>query len=132
MSQRHTDFQEDFESPLQFDRAEPAQSRTNIWQHLSRVMEVSIYVCGLLAVGKLFWPEVQKQEKLNQDLAQLDTTVVEKQAEVAQLRLEYELLKNDRQFLESVARDRLNLMRDDEYVIRIERGGSEDGEKGSR
>lgn len=122
---RHTDFQEDFSNPLYFDEADSPKRGPNIWQRLSRVMEVLIYLLGFFAVGKMFWPEVQKQELLNGDLSRLDAVVEERQQQVALLRQDYQLLKNDREYLETVARDRLNLMRGDEYVIRIQRTGEE-------
>lgn len=96
--------------------------KPNIWQRLSRVTEVIIYVFCFLAVAKMFWPEVERQEELNVEMAKLDIVLEERREHVGQLRQEHELLKNDREFLETVSRDRLNLMRDGEYIIRIERG----------
>jgi len=40
---------------------------------------------------------------------------------VTRLRQEHRLLKTDREYLENVARDRLNMQREGEYIIRIER-----------
>ncbi len=123
---RQTDFQEELPSShLYFDDTRGAKLRPNIWQRLSRVMEVLIYVLCFLAVAKMFWPEVERQKELNVELAQLDAILEEKKQHVGQLRQEHELLKNDREFLETVSRDRLNLMRDDEYIIRIEREDQE-------
>jgi cell division protein FtsB len=39
------------------------------------------------------------------------------------LRKEHRLLKTDKDYLETVARDRLNLQREGEHVVRIEREG---------
>ena len=121
---RHTDFQEELpNSHLYFDgENEETTMKPNIWQRLSRVTEGIIYVFCFLAVAKMVWPEVERQEELNVEMAKLDIVLEERREHVGQLRQEHELLKNDREFLETVSRDRLNLMRDGEYVIRIERG----------
>ena len=42
---------------------------------------------------------------------------------VAELQKQYDLMKNDREYLETVARDRLDLMRDGETIIRLDRSG---------
>ena len=45
----------------------------------------------------------------------------DKNEAAAKLRQEHRLLKTDRDYLENVARDRLALQRDGEYIIRIDR-----------
>ena len=130
-NKRNTDFQDDFEpsSQLYFEEERENNNsalKPNLWQRLSRAMEVLIYVLCFLAVAKMFWPEIERQKQLNTELANLDKVLKEKQDAVNQLRQKHELLKNDREFLEVVSRDRLNLMRSDEYVIRIERGEVEE------
>ena len=96
------------------------QSR-NIWQKLSTFVEVIIYILIVLLVLKWFHPEFVKQRELQNELEQLEAVRQERATKVARLRHEHLHLKSDREYLETVARDRLNLYRKGEYVIQIER-----------
>lgn len=95
--------------------------RPDLWQRLSRVMEVFLYLLILAAILRLFWPEVEKQRALNAELAHVEREKAEREARVAELREEYGLLKSDRDYIETVARDQLDMAREGEYIIRIER-----------
>ena len=105
------------------DQPEPPGTKLDLWQRLSRVMEAVLYLLILAGVMRIFWPEVEHQKELNAQLAQIEQVRSEQEAHVNQLHSEYEWLKNDRGYLESVARDRLDLYRPgaDEYVVRIKR-----------
>ncbi len=95
--------------------------RPDLWQRLSRVMEVFLYILILAAILRLFWPEVEKQRALNAELARVEREKAEREVRVAELREEYGLLKSDREYIETVARDQLDMAREGEYIIRIER-----------
>ena len=132
---RDPDFQE---LDLDFYDEQPKLpgSKPDLWQRLSRLMEGILYLLVLAAVMRIFWPEVEHQNELNDQLAQVEQVREERETRVSRLQMEYELLKTDRDYIESVARDRLDLYRPgaDEYVVRIQRpeepvdGDSEDGE----
>ena len=98
-----------------------AAPKPDLWQRLSRVMEVLLYLLILAAILRIFWPEVEKQRALNAELAAVEQEQAKRESRVADLRQEFELLKSDREFLEAVARDRLDLARKGEHIIRIER-----------
>lgn len=100
---------------------EEAKPRANLWVRLSRVMEGVIYVLLVLVVFRLFGPEWQRQEELNAELAMLEKVEATTEERVLRLRQEHRLLKTDKDFLETAARDRLGLQREGEYIIRIER-----------
>ncbi|MAS93417.1 MAG: hypothetical protein CMO55_09520 [Verrucomicrobiales bacterium] len=121
---RDPEFQDNLDLPLQFD-TERQKPRTNIWRRLSRVMEVVIYVLLILAAYKLFGPEWQRQDELQAEEVRLTQIRDDKNSKVVKLRQEHRLLKTDKEYLETVARDRLNLQREGEYIIRIDRGEEE-------
>jgi cell division protein FtsB len=102
-----------------------AVPRASLWKRLSRLMEVVIYALLVLAVVKLFGPEIERHEELIAEKERLEAIRDTKEAEVVRLRQEHRLLKTDKEFLETVARDRLNLQREGEHVVRIEREGEE-------
>jgi len=102
-----------------------AKPRSILWKRLSRFMEVVIYALLVLAVLKLFGPELQRRDELKAEKQRLDHVRDGKDAQVVRLRQEHRLLKTDKEYLETVARDRLNLQREGEHIIRIDRGESE-------
>lgn len=95
--------------------------RSSLWKRLSRLMEGVIYALLVLAVVKLFGPELERRDSLERERQHLARIRDDKEANVVRLRQEHRLLKTDKEFLETVARDRLNLQREGEHIIRIER-----------
>jgi cell division protein FtsB len=102
-----------------------AAPRPSLWKRLSRLMEVVIYALLVLAVVKLFGPELERREELVAEKQRLEGIRDEKESQAVRLRQEHRLLKTDKDYLETVARDRLNLQREGEHVVRIEREGEE-------
>ena len=84
-------------------------------------MEVVIYLLLLLSVYKLFGPELDRQQEMQSEINRLTQIEAGKKEQVVRLRQEHRLLKTDKEYLESVARDRLELQRPGEYIFRIER-----------
>lgn len=64
---RDPEFQDNHELSLRID--EGGKPHSNIWKRLSRVMEVVIYALLVLAVIKLFGPEMDRQEELKVEKA---------------------------------------------------------------
>lgn len=85
-----------------------------------------IYLLLLLAVLKIFGPEWDRQKELKAEANRLAQIQADKEEQVIRLRQEHRLLKTDKEYLESIARDRLNLQREGEYVVRLQR---EEGEE---
>ena len=98
-------------------------AKPDLWQRLTRAMELFLYLLVLAALLRLFWPEVEKQRALNAELARAEEARAAREARAGELRQEHELLKSDRDYLETIARDRLDKSRPGEYIIRIERPG---------
>ncbi|MGE0413360.1 MAG: septum formation initiator family protein [Verrucomicrobiales bacterium] len=93
----------------------------DVWRILNRIMVGLLFVLALAVIVRFFWPEVERQRGLNVELTRLELIKQQKATKVAGLRREQEWLKGDREYLESVARDRLDMGRKGETVIRIER-----------
>jgi cell division protein FtsB len=118
---RDPEFKDNVELSLRLDGG-GAKPHTNVWKRLSRVMEVVIYVLLILTVVKLFGPEMERQNELVAEKERISLIRDEKKERVERLRQEHRLLKTDKGYLETVARDRLNLQREGEHIIRIDRG----------
>ncbi len=121
---RDTEFYDPDREPFQEEEEEVLGP--DIWQRLSRVMMALIFLCVVAAALRLFIPEIERRNQLEQQAQHLEQLSNEKTARVAQLQKEYDLLKNDREYLETVARDRLDLGREGETIFRLDR--SPDGE----
>ena len=118
---RDPEFKDNLELSLRLDGG-GARVRTNVWKRLSRVMEVVIYVLLILTVVKLFGPERERQTELKAEKVRVSQLRDQREAQTLRLRQEHRLLKTDKGYLETVARDRLNLQREGEHIIRIDRG----------
>ncbi len=118
---RDPEFQDNLDLPTSTETRREIRHRGNVWKVLSRVMEVVLYILIVLAVAKLFWPEIDRQKALDSELNRLNAIKQDKETQVSRLRQEHRLLKDDQEYLESVSRDRLNLQKEDEVIIRLER-----------
>jgi cell division protein FtsB len=123
MSTRNTDFTDQPEFILHASTA-AGMSHSSLWKRLSRLMELVIYSLLVLAAWKLFGPELLRRDELAAERQRLEHIRSEKEARVVRLRQEHRLLKTDKEYLETVARDRLNLQREGEHIVRIDREGS--------
>ena len=116
---RNTEFYDPDREP--FQEEEPEISGPDIWQRLSKVMVALIFLCVVAAALRLFIPEIERRNQLERQAQRLEKISAEKTVRVAQLQKEYNLLKNDREYLETIARDRLDLMKNGETIFRLER-----------
>ena len=117
---RDPEFQDNIDLPLQI-KGEGGSPHPPFWRKSSRIMEVVIYLLLAFAVFKLFGPELDRRAELDSEINRLTQIRDDKNEFAANLRQEYRLLKTDHEYLENVARDRLSLQREGEYIIRIDR-----------
>lgn len=104
---------------------EQKKAGRNWWCPLSNLMEVVLYLLLVLAAAKIFQPELGRRDELVAELQQLEVVRDLRASQVTRLRLEHRLLKTDKEFLETTARDRLDLQGPNEYIVRIQRDKSE-------
>lgn len=124
---RDTEFYDPDREPFQEEEQEIVGP--DIWQRLSKVVMALMFICVIAAALRLFIPEIERRNQLEQQAQHFEKLSAEKTAKVAQLQKEYDLLKNDREYLETIARDRLDLMKDGETIIRLDRSVNEAGPK---
>ena len=97
------------------------QSGGNIWSTLVPVIQGGI-VLGLVAVLAVFFVPVINTEKGYQDEnAKLQNQIRDADEERAQLELETQHMKDDPLYVERVARDKLNMGKPGETVIRFDK-----------
>lgn len=97
-----------------------ARRDATVWQRLNAVLKFLLVVAAILIVVSLFLP---RYKQLTQSRAQIDalqTQVNAQKAALARQTREVNLLKTDATYLETIARDRLDLMKEGETIFRLE------------
>ena len=91
-----------------------------IWHSLNRVLVAAIILAVLIAAGIVFIPVLKKRAEANAHIAQLQEKIATQRTILARRSREVELLKNDPEYIELIARDRLDVMKEGETIIRLE------------
>lgn len=94
--------------------------RDGVWHFLNRLMVTLIVFAAIVVTIFAFIPELKKQREQNARLNQLKTDIERQKTLLARRTREVELLKNDPGYVETLARDRLDLMKEGETIYRIE------------
>ena len=108
------------------------RNEPDFWHRLNRVLQVFVVAGFLLTVGVMFYPVWQKQQDMRLHLLTLERAQSEKSTALAKNQRELELLRNDREYLETIARDRLNVMKPGETIFRIEQQLGQDAVYGRK
>jgi cell division protein DivIC len=96
------------------------QSGGNIWATLVPIVQgitVIVLLSGLLL---FFLPVIQETHRLQEDKARTLREIAAGQDQQRQLQIETEHMKNDPDYVEHIARDRLNMGRPGETIIRFD------------
>ena len=96
------------------------QSGGNIWAtlaYITQAVTVAVLLSGLML---FFLPVIQKTHRLQEDKLSLQRRIAADQEQQQQLQLETEHMKNDPAYVEHIARDRLNMGRPGETIVRFD------------
>lgn len=99
-----------------------ARREATIWQRLNRVLKALIVVAFFLVVVSLFIPQNRRLNRSRGEIDNLQAQVNEQKMLLTRQTREVNLLKTDATYLETIARDRLDLMKDGEVIFRLEPG----------
>ena len=91
-----------------------------VWQRLNSVLRVLLLVAAILVVVSLFLPLHKKLGQGQTENETLQSQVSDQKILLARQTREVNLLKTDPTYLETMARDKLDLMKDGETIFRIE------------
>ncbi len=97
-----------------------ARREASVWQRLNRTLKVLLVLAIWLIIVSLFVPPYKKLIQSRAEVDNLQQQVNEQQNLLAHQTREISLLKTDLTYLETVARDRLDLMKDGETIFRLE------------
>ena len=97
-----------------------ARREATVWQRLNSVLRVLLVVALLLVIVSLFVPPYKKLRQSRGEIDILQAQVGDQKMLLARQTREVNLLKTDPIYLETMARDRLDLMKEGETVFRLE------------
>jgi cell division protein FtsB len=100
-----------------------ARREASVWQRWNRVLLTLLFLAVWLVIISLFVPPYKKLKIGEADIDKLQQQRDEQQALLSKQTREVNLLKTDPVYLETIARDRLDLMKDGETVFRVESAG---------
>ena len=78
-----------------------------IWQKLSRLMAVLIFLAAVLAVVIWYIPLFRQNERMRKEVLRLDTQIQKEEETSKQLKMSFDTLRNDPKAVERLAREQL-------------------------
>ena len=97
-----------------------ARREATVWQRLNRILLVLLVIAVWLVIVSLFVPPYKKLMRSRAEIDALQQQVNEQRTLLARQTREVNLLKTDVTYLETIARDRLDLMKPGETIFRLE------------
>ena len=105
------------------------QSYEGIWPSLNKFLLVLILFTLTIPIAYSFIPAVDQQKKKAAQIEELNAQIDDARMKLANLQRQEFLLRNDREYVALVARDRLDLMDKNETIIRIDQNKSGAGQR---
>jgi cell division protein FtsB len=97
-----------------------ARREATVWQRLNSVLRVLLALAAILVIVSLFLPPYKKLGQGRTEIENLQSQVNEQKILLARQTREVNLLKTDPAYLETMARDKLDLMKEGETIFRLE------------
>ena len=97
-----------------------ARREATVWQRLNSVLRVLLGLAIVLVIVSLFLPLYKKRVQSQNEIDNLQSQVNEQKTMLARQTREVHLLTRDPVYLETIARDRLDLMKEGETIFRLE------------
>jgi cell division protein FtsB len=97
-----------------------ARREATVWQRLNSILRVLLVLALVLVIVSLFLPQSKKLTQSRAEIDRLQGQVTEQEILLARQTREVNLLKTDPTYLETMARDRLDLMKEGETIFRLE------------
>lgn len=98
--------------------------RTEFWHALNKILGVLLAMGIIVMMVLWFYPEVERRNELAKNLAEKEAFLKTEQLKRKQQEREVYLLENDTEYIETIARDKLDLMKDGETIFRLDSKGA--------
>jgi cell division protein DivIC len=109
-----------------------ARREATLWQRLNRVLRILLGIAVWLVIVSLFVPPYKKLTQSRAEIDNLLAQVADQKTLLARQTREVSLLKTDATYLETITRDRLDMMKEGETVFRLEAGSGKRKEAGRK
>jgi cell division protein FtsB len=97
-----------------------ARREATVWQRLNRILKVLLVLATWLVIMSLFTPPYKRLIHGHHEIDELQALVNQQKTLLGRQTREVNLLKTDVTYLETIARDRLDLMKEGETIFRFE------------
>ncbi|MCX7712883.1 MAG: septum formation initiator family protein [Chthoniobacterales bacterium] len=97
-----------------------AEQRSSIWPFLNRILLMLILMVSGALVYLMYYPENARLEDLRNKVQKLREQEKQVELENRLLQREIHLLQTDPEYLELIARDKLDLMKPGETIFRLD------------
>lgn len=87
---------------------------------LNRVLMFLTFVGAICIVALWFYPELKRRDAMVRNLEEKQAILAAEEAKHRQQTREVYLLENDREYIETIARDRLDMMKEGETIFRLD------------
>ena len=87
---------------------------------LNRVLMFLAFVGILCIVSLWFYPELKRRDTMVRNLEEKQSQLAAEETLNKQQTREVYLLENDREYIETIARDRLDMMKEGETIFRLD------------
>jgi cell division protein FtsB len=97
-----------------------ARREATIWQRMNHILRVLLFVAVWLLIISFFLPPYKQLNRNRAETDKLLAQLTEEKLLLARRTKEVSLLKSDPTYLETIARDKLDLMKEGETIFRLE------------
>jgi cell division protein FtsB len=94
-----------------------------IWQQMNAILRVLLLLAVWLLMISFFLPPYKQLQRDRAAYDQLNNQLRDEKTTLARLTRQVTLLKNDPTYLETIARDNLEMMKEGETIFRLEAPG---------
>jgi cell division protein DivIC len=106
-----------------------ARREATVWQRWNRVLLILLLLAIWLVIVSMFVPPYKKLKIGHAEIDNLQAQRDEQQVLLSRQTREVNLLKTDPAYLETIARDRLDLMKEGETIFRVESAAAQAGKR---
>jgi cell division protein FtsB len=96
------------------------RSEPSFWNALNRVLLSLVIAGSIVGVVLWFYPEVARRDQMAGDLLEDQQELAALQSLRKQREREVYLLENDKEYIEIIARDKLDMMKEGETIFRLD------------
>ena len=94
-----------------------------IWQQMNAILRILLVIAVWLLMVSFFLPPYRQLQRDRAAYEKLSAQLTDDKAVLARLTKKIALLKSDSTYLETLARDSLDMMKDGETIFRLEAPG---------